>query len=1061
LRNRAETPRHRPKRSGVIAAIVRILGGTGAPSRRVRLAAGLGASLIALVLAASPAAAATPVVTIDPVATADYTTAHISGEIDPGSEEVSAFADFRVKGSGEPWSERFIQSIPEGAGGTPVEYKFGFLTPATEYEFRITTFSSGGEFTSPGPNPTATTKALAEPTVTLEPVTNVTATTAHFGALINPNSPEPAPTSPIVEEAFSVQYTFECTPSCPSQLTGKVPADNTAHLVTVTATGLLPNTQYEVTLRTENAAVAGAKTQGPATFVTPPAAPQIKRAATLRIAATEATIAATIVPNGAATGFFVEYGPTASYGDKTAEQPVGSDDAEHEVKALLSGLAPASSYHWRIVAGNAVDETVDGTDHTFNTFSETPSFALPDSRAYEQVSPPDKGGVSVEGELGIPHSSPNGDHFGFYTISTLPGSESGQNYGLYLASRGANNWATEGLLPPASFGREAEVLSWSNDLSESFINTYHPGRGTTVDARDNATRGLTLIAPNISARFIGTSANDDELMFQSEENLAPGAASGPNIYVRRKSDGTIILVGVLNSGEAPESGSSLPGGRSIGLQDWRHLLSSDGTNAYFASVESQELYLRRNPSAAQSLLSGGHCIEQAAACTLEVSRSQRTVEDPLGPNLPTYLTASTQGPPVAFFSSAEKLTNDATTGPDDEGNDLYRYEGDGETLTDLVPDHSDPNGAEVLGALGASADGSRIYFVADGVLGDGLSHGAELGSCIPESEEGDCNLYEWILGSGVHFIARLSGADIRDWHQLGEKRSRDSRLSTDGSVVIFRSHNALTSDPTEGISEFYRYSEAGETLVCMTCAPGGAAPVAGPRFAGPTLFSFGTVQGPEFESGLESRNLNASGTRFFFESPDKLVPEDVNGEAGCPETLQYGPGGGRCQDVYEWEAPGVGSCASVSTEGCVYLISSGTSDEPSYFGDADVSGDDVFFYTGQQLVRQDKDDLVDVYDARVNGGLAAQDQPPQAACVEDAACRGSGTSPPAESAPGTVTFAGPGNQKPPAPRCKKGFRAVKRHGKTSCVRKKQHHKKHHKQSHGSPKKSHQPKGGSK
>ena len=36
-------------------------------------------------------------------------------------------------------------------------------------------------------------------------------------------------------------------------------------------------------------------------------------------------------------------------------------------------------------------------------------------------------------------------------------------------------------------------------------------------------------------------------------------------------------------------------------------------------------------------------------------------------------------------------------------------------------------------------------------------------------------------------------------------------------------------------------------------------------------------------------------------------------------------------------------------------------------------GNNVFFFTTQGLVAQDRDELVDVYDARVGGGIAAQE----------------------------------------------------------------------------------------
>jgi hypothetical protein len=93
------------------------------------------------------------------------------------------------------------------------------------------------------------------------------------------------------------------------------------------------------------------------------------------------------------------------------------------------------------------------------------------------------------------------------------------------------------------------------------------------------------------------------------------------------------------------------------------------------------------------------------------------------------------------------------------------------------------------------------------------------------------------------------------------------------------------------------------------------------------------------------------------------------------------------------------------------LISSGTSPEPSYFGDADEEGDNAFFFTEDQLVGQDKDELIDVYDARVGGGIAAQNPPVVPAC-EGEACMGAvPTTSPGQS-PGSAAFNGPGNAKP-------------------------------------------------
>jgi hypothetical protein len=133
--------------------------------------------------------------------------------------------------------------------------------------------------------------------------------------------------------------------------------------------------------------------------------------------------------------------------------------------------------------------------------------------------------------------------------------------------------------------------------------------------------------------------------------------------------------------------------------------------------------------------------------------------------------------------------------------------------------------------------------------------------------------------------------------------------------------------------------------------------------------------------------LSSDGRRVFFESSDALVPQDSNGTT----------------DVYEWESNGTRTCTRV--EGCISLISAGTSSVPSYFIDASESGSDVFFITASSLVTGDPG-LVDLYDARENGGFPAP-PPPPAPCEGDA-CQ-SPASAPSDPTPASTGFSGPGS----------------------------------------------------
>ncbi len=121
-----------------------------------------------------------------------------------------------------------------------------------------------------------------------------------------------------------------------------------------------------------------------------------------------------------------------------------------------------------------------------------------------------------------------------------------------------------------------------------------------------------------------------------------------------------------------------------------------------------------------------------------------------------------------------------------------------------------------------------------------------------------------------------------------------------------------------------------------------------------------------------------------------------------------------CQDVYEWEANGTGSCHSEGEDGgCLYLLSTGKSSYPSFLSDASATGDDVFLFTRSQLVGQDRDQLLDLYDARVGGGLPAQNPGTPAPQCEAEGCKPGASPPPQSQSPGTSGFSGPGDKKPP------------------------------------------------
>lgn len=85
-----------------------------------------------------------------------------------------------------------------------------------------------------------------------------------------------------------------------------------------------------------------------------------------------ATLGGSVNPEGKnVTACKFEYGTTESYGSvANCAVPPGSGTKPVPVTAALSGLSPATTYHFRLVATNS-GGTAQGTDHTFTTLADT------------------------------------------------------------------------------------------------------------------------------------------------------------------------------------------------------------------------------------------------------------------------------------------------------------------------------------------------------------------------------------------------------------------------------------------------------------------------------------------------------------------------------------------------------------------------------------------------------------------------------------------------------------------------------------------------------------------
>jgi hypothetical protein len=878
---------------------------------------------------------------------------------------------------------------------------------------------------------------IVPPTASIDPVSTFTGTTATFSGHVNP-------------EGLFAKYRFEYSSDGGEKWTAvppteaELPPDSAEHAVSREAASLEALTKYQVRLVAIKALGAG-EAVAEISFETGVAAPIASAPVAVAISDSGAKLEGTVNPENEDSSYRfqcvsqVEF-EASGYANAVDLPPggetVAAAGADVKVSQPASGLTPATTYRCRLLASNATGSVI-GPEMTFNTYLPA-GVGLPDGRAYEQASPVQKNAADVRALERLSKAAPDGSAITFYSTAGTGGGEGGQQFPSYVATRRGGEWGTYGLLPSSVFGERTIVKGWSDDLTRSYPLLWNSGTNATLYVRENETGAMHEIAsdlvpasgeksPEGAAYFADESAGGAEVLFESNTVLAPEAKAGvSNLYVWDRASGEISLASVL------PNGSTAPSGAFAGTYYWLELnakrggaavrnytqdmetISNDGSRVFFTTSNVNQLYVRKNPTS-------------PGASTVQVSASQKTVPDPKGPKKAAFMEATPDGHYV-FFTSPSELTNDATTGTADQGNDLYRYDTESGELIDIAPDEADANGAEVQGVLGSSDDGSYVYFVANGVLAGGAMPGGCALSPITGFSvgTGPCNIYLWHDGT-INFVSRMADdggigdTDSSNWqpgNREGILPDRSAQVTPDGKTATFTSKLQLTSYDNEGLRELYRYNTS-EGLTCVSCSPTGAAPV------GPV--GLRDIAAPAISVASQTafilHNLSSSGGRVFFESADKLVASDVNGDAGCP---LIGEGVRTCQDVYEWEAKGEGSCQSEAQNGgCLYLISSGESPEPSYFADAGANGADAFFLTRQQLVRQDTDQLLDVYDARVGGGIAAQNAPPPTPCEGEACKQGVPVTPTSES-PGSASFTAAGNPKP------------------NHHKKKRHAKKHHK-----------------
>ncbi len=575
---------------------------------------------------------------------------------------------------------------------------------------------------------------------------------------------------------------------------------------------------------------------------------------------------------------------------------------------------------------------------------------LGDCRAWELVST-DLNHASLNNHAG--HAVADGNTMSYTAVDAPEHAASASVFNVVRATRDPNKgWSGVSLTPrittPTTGYFANTTFGFSADLKNTLEASDQPLSGGNEPTGQNLflgnpTDGYTLLTTAGSPFFPGpdiylgselvwaTPDLGQAFMHSATQQVPNDPLPSFNTVGWSREDG-LYLVGILPNGTPAPNGASLAWDGNRGLLQ---PASSDGR--YVAFTADGVMYLRKGN-----------------ATTVQVDTSRRTTADP-NPAPPVNPVGVTGNGKSVLFTSSSELTNDANTGEtggvsSDAGRDLYSFDIASGDLTDLTADTNpadDATGANVQTVLGATQDGSHIYFTATGVLAAGAT-------------TGHTSLYVWHDGQ-IAFVANADALDANGFY-----------FSSDGQHAVFTSSDQLTSyrniDPSTGAphAEVYR-ATLGGALVCVSCRADGSPPMGDASL--PTYTGLSPVKPP--------RALNDDGSRVFFHSTDAVIRQATSG----------------VQQVFEYSG------------GRVTPISRPDSTVPATIIDASASGDDVFFTTYDSLVPDPSNGDTAVYDARVGGGIP---RATNTRCAE-IACQPATTPEPALPTVASIAFLGGGN----------------------------------------------------